>query len=253
MVRGSRKHVLDWTSRPEFPFEVAALLAGAECTLDDSANWLPRGHEQPDEAVLDTWGPTGAPGLTNWDDLADWWLVHRRSANRPNWDLVVRCRVRGRPGLALFEAKAHESELDRSGKKLAAGCSVHSRENHERIGAAIDEARAAYAHASPTVAISRDSHYQLSNRLAFSWKLAELGVPNVLVYLGFLGDVGIVDVGVPFRTEDHWRHAATSYVGAVFPPALIDVWHSFGKAETRLILRSRPVLSTSPPVGSCKV
>ena len=34
--------------------------------------------------------------------------------------------------------------------------------------------------------ISRDHHYQLSNRFAWSWKLATLGIPVVLVYLGFL-------------------------------------------------------------------
>ena len=35
------------------------------------------------------------------------------------------------------------------------------------------------------VCISHESHYQLANRLAFACKITSLGIPTVLVYLGF--------------------------------------------------------------------
>ena len=65
----------------------------------------------------------------------------------------------------------------------------------ENIGAALAEACDGLAQLGIATRISRDSHYQLSNRLAFTWKLATLGVPTVLVYLGFIGDEGIRDAG----------------------------------------------------------
>lgn len=246
-MRGSRKHVLDWTGSPEFKRELRDLLADTGCEVDGDSLWAPVGHESPDEAILDSWGPRAAPAMANWSELAKWWLVHRRGANRPNWDLVVSCSVRGQPGLVLFEAKAHESELDCSGKKLALDCSCNSRENHERIGQAIEEAQKSFKRLDDSVGISRDSHYQLSNRLAFSWKLSQMGVPNLLVYLGFIGDEGMAGAGrKPFQSQEHWEQVATTYLSSVFPSRLVDVWHSFGEAETRLILRSRQILELSP-------
>jgi hypothetical protein len=41
--------------------------------------------------------------------------------------------------------------------------------------------------------LSRDSHYQLTNRFAWAWKLASMGVPVVLGYLGFQGAAEMKD------------------------------------------------------------
>lgn len=68
--------------------------------------------------------------------------------------------------------------------------------------------------------ISRDSHYQFANRLGFAWKLASIGVPTVLVYLGFTGDDGIIDRGEPLRDADHWRTAecANYFINSGYEP-----------------------------------
>ena len=99
--------------------------------------------------------------------------------------------------MALVEAKAHENELDLAGKRLRPGGSARSAENHERIGRAIAEAATALDRIVPGVRMSRDSHYQIANRVAYSWKLASMGVPVLLVFLGFTEDNGIADVGPP--------------------------------------------------------
>lgn len=246
--RGSRKHVLDWTSRPTFCQELAELLAPAPVGLTPQALWMPRGHAEPLEARLETFGPRTMPESCAWERLRSWWLVHHEGANTPNWDLVMTAMVEGGPGLVLVEAKANVPELNSSGKGLAVDASAKSRANHARIGAAIDEARVAMSAMLPRIAISRDTHYQLSNRLAFMWRLASLGVPVVLVYLGFTGDAGITDAGPPFVDASHWRSVFSSHAQAVV---------SFGEAaETRLdcglapawfLVRSRPVLQSSPP------
>ena len=60
----------------------------------------------------------------------------------------------------------------------------------------------------PNVAISYTAHYQLANRLAFTWKLATLGIPTVLIYLGFIGDTGMKD---RFLSPTDWEQTFAAY------------------------------------------
>jgi hypothetical protein len=168
MNRGSRKHILDWTSRPDFLRQFADLIGLPECVIARPPVWQPRGYGKPEEARLEDCGAQFITGVDCWSDLASWWLRHRRGANKPNWDLVVACDLWGVPGLALVEAKAHERELDLGGKRLRPDRSDNSAENHERIGQAIAEASAALDLVVPGVRVSRDSHYQLANRVAYT-------------------------------------------------------------------------------------
>ena len=55
--------------------------------------------------------------------------------------------------------------------------------------------------------LSRDHHYQLSNRFAWSWKPASIGVPVVLLYLGFLNAQGTVGDGRLFPSGAEWTYA----------------------------------------------
>ncbi len=111
--------------------------------------------------------------------------------------------MEGRPGLILVEVKANVPELGVAGKLIAPDASKNSLENHERIGRAIAEARAGPSAHLPGIAISATSHYQPSNRLAFAWKLATLGIPTVLIHLGLTGDEGLQGVGAPFENDAH--------------------------------------------------
>lgn len=138
--------------------------------------------------------------------LRDWWLAVPRGARTPSWDLAATCRIRGERGLLLVEAKAHANELATAGKDLPNCDSRNSLMNHERIGEAIKEAANGLSLATGGGwAISRDDHYQISNRFAWSWKLATLGVPVVLVYLGFLNAVDVSDLGPPFGSARDWE------------------------------------------------
>ena len=93
MYRGSRKHVLDWTSRPEFLVELLQLVAPVDCRLTARSKWMPVGYRSPDEARLETFGPEVLADLTIWANLRKWWLVHERGANTPNWDIAVGCEI----------------------------------------------------------------------------------------------------------------------------------------------------------------
>lgn len=177
--RGSRFRCLLATSSPRV--EVARFLnclAPADFRVTEKHQWAPAGFLNPEEAKL------GESDIflsePNRKILQDWWLVNRRGANTPNWDLVSQCDYAGTPGLMLVEAKAHHGEFDDD------SCSATDQQNLNRIQGALAEASHAWNDILPGFSLSADSKYQLSNRFAFAWKIASLGVPVVLIYLGFL-------------------------------------------------------------------
>jgi hypothetical protein len=182
------------------------------------------------------------------ENLLEWWLTERRGANTPNWDLAASCRLAGKQGLVLIEAKAHEGELNWGPKLLDASATVASKANHRRIGQAIEEARVALDRVLPgTVAISRDGHYQLSNRIAYAWKLASLGVPVVLVYLGFVGDTYFKNDYL--RDADHWQRVMGGYMQGVMTHSMVGEPVCCGTTAFTLIVQSRtvqPSRSTQP-------
>jgi hypothetical protein len=248
MTRGSRKNVLDWTSQSRFLPEFLALVKPIECRVSASSIWQPIGHSAPREARLEHFSPAAIPGHVAWPTLRSWWLQHTAGANTPNWDIALSCEIEGRPGLILVEAKANVPELSSAGKSVTVNASQKSQSNHTHIANAIAEARDGLAALLPYVAIDRDRHYQLSNRLAFGWKLASLGIPTVLVYLGFTGDQGIRDVGMPIADDEHWQSCLREHLAPVCSPEVLDAPLHVGPARLWVLARSRPVLEESEPL-----
>ena len=244
--RGSRKHILDWTGRPDFAEELVSLLAPVRCRMTPTSTWMPRGRSAPAEARLSQFGPASLPSI-DWRELSTWWLKH--SGNTPNWDLALQCDVEGQPGLVLVEAKANVPELSAQGKRVANERSVRSDENHAHIGAAIAEAQRGLSAVLPGINIGHTSHYQLANRLAFGWKLATMGVPTVLLYTGFTGDEGIRDAGEPFADDAHWQAVFRAHLSDVCALCVLDVPLDLGVAKLWLLSRSTPVLRSSPARG----
>lgn len=245
--RGSRKHVLDWTGRDTFLSELQELLEPVPVTFSDRTRFMPRGYEAPEEALLNTFGPTWFLESPAWDELQNWWLKHPVGANTPNWDIAVGCEIEEQPAVILVEAKANWPELNTLGKSLAAYASWRSRENHEQIKRAIEEACAGWRKIDDRVSISRDSHYQLANRLAFTWKLATLGIPTVLLYLGFTGDEGIRDAGEPFADDADWQQPFRQYIDGTIPFDLFSRRLEIGSSSVWLLSRSLEILDPSPP------
>ncbi len=243
MNRGSKKHILDWTDRPEFCAELLQLAQPINVHISAPSLWMPQGYGSPQEARLESAGSGFLQDATTRQALRAWWLV--QNGNTPNWDIAARCEIGGKPGLVLVEAKAHVQELKSDGKKC--GPSEGSQANHKQIKKAIQEACAALCDTDPQSCISCDSCYQLANRLAFAWKLASLGIPTVLMYLGFIGDNGISNGGEPFRDETHWERIFAEYAHKTAPEALFEREIDCGAASTWFLVRSREVLTQSPP------
>ena len=132
----------------------------------------------------------------------------------------------------LVEAKAHAAELKRAGHGIA------NEQNLGRIRGAIDEAKAALGKFGSGWCLSCDSHYQLANRFAWSWKLASLGIPVVLVYLGFLNASEMADQGEPFRDTKAWERCVLGHSAGVVPPGVWEDGVDVSGTPLRAIIRS---------------
>lgn len=214
--------------------------------------WMPEGFKNINEAELHR-----APTLLDPEigrRLKDWWLaVPSGNPKTPNLDIASTCTVtadgQSKPGLLLVEAKAHEEELNGEtvGKRWDEGkASDGSRKNHGKIGEAIREASDGLSEdTSLEWNISRDQSYQMSNRFAWSWKLTELGVPVILVYLGFLN---ADEMPEPFFTPAAWERLVFSHSRPLFPEEVWDTaWTINGQTFVPLIRSAeRPYDEPSP-------
>jgi hypothetical protein len=227
--KGSRLRCLMATSVARA--DVAAFLTALvrpHATVTSADVWQPRGFLDGDEARL---GEAGAfLSAERREALTAWWLAVRKRANTPNWDIVSTCRMDGRQGLVLVEAKAHAGELHRDGK--GAG----NAQNDASISAAIAEANTALGGASAGWNLCADAHYQLCNRFAWAWKVASLGVPVVLVYLGFL-DAEEMANGV-LRSADEWRTCVLEHTRDFVPEKVWEQQQGGGAAGFVPLIRA---------------
>lgn len=223
--RGSkpRCHLLTHGSPEAVAARLTALVAQF-ASVAPCDSWMPQGFADIEEAQLHKAARLLLPAISA--RLGKWWLpADRQEARTPNFDIASTCTIDGVPGLLLVEAKAHETELvkEAAGRRLAADDSPGRKASHVTIGAAIDSARIGLEAATRLKwQISRDSHYQMSNRFAWSWKVAELGIPVVLVYLGFLKANDMSKPGeVPFADAGAWKAIVSSHSAPLFPA---EVW-----------------------------
>lgn len=224
--RGSkpRCHLLTHGTKDAVAARLTDLLApfGSVAPQD---RWMPLGFTEIEEAQLHK-ASYLLPDVTS-SQLGDWWLpAGRMGAMTPNLDIASTCTINGRPGLLLVEAKAHYAELDNesAGRRLKADDSEERKHSHSTIGAAIEAAnRGLRAATGLPCSISRDSHYQMANRFAWAWKLADLGVPVVLVYLGFLDAKEMTKPGeMPFANAEVWETHVRAHSAQLFPG---EVWN----------------------------
>lgn len=220
------------------PEEVAAALtalAAPFASVSPNDQWMPFGFADVQEAELNK-----APRLLSPDVramLGAWWLpANRQTARTPNFDIASTCSVDGVPGLMLVEAKAHAQELrkEESGRLLDANASENRRASHGSIGTAIADAAAGLSLATGAPChISRDTHYQMANRFAWAWKLTELGMPVVLVYLGFLNANEMHDISSPFTSHAEWQKLVKSHSAKLFD---VDPWERTWKCNGQALI-----------------
>ena len=172
--------------------------------------------------------------------LIDWWLAVPKGANLPNWDIASTCTIEDKRGLLLIEAKAHSQELVLAeASKSEPDDSNHSRENYKHIGAAIEQANNGLNNIVGGWSLSRDTHYQLCNRMAWSWKLATLGVPTVLIYLGFLNATEMKSKqSQSFDDANAWELSILHHAEGIVPKAAWNKKLDVGGTPMWLLIKS---------------
>jgi hypothetical protein len=197
----------------------------------------------------DRWMPLGfsnvlEPELDKADDLLDaakreqlrsWWLPENYPrARTPNFDIASTCLIGSKRGLLLIEAKAHINELRgeahgrrKTPRKARPGeveeTAEYREASHETIGRAIEWAREGFSIATGFPwGIDRDRCYQMSNRFAWAWRLMDLGIPVVLVYLGFLNASEMNDISPAFGSHEEWEREIRAHSANIVPPEIWD-------------------------------
>lgn len=223
-TRGSQPRCLRLTDGPrETVAQRLSALVAPVATVDAAQHrWLR-------EIQLDKTPELLSPALRK--QLNSWWLAVPNGATTPVWDIAATAEIDGRRGLLLVEAKAHSTELE-DRKRLESTASANSQRNHVQITACLREASDALNALHPGWQLSTESHYQLANRFAWAWKLAALGVPVVLVYLGFLHATEMADRGAPFADAAEWEQVVRGYSRGSVPE---DIWN------TRLLVGDVPM------------
>ena len=223
--QGSRKHILKLTDLSGSMDYVESLnpLLGRHASVTNDDKHEPVGTAQVNEYEVPDFCTKHCPDLFDLRQLEDWWLPKQPTGRRPKgatWDLLSTCSVGDKPGLLLVEAKAHENELGYQGKNIDRDiASDQSNINHDHIAVCLASVEDSLRQSGISVNIGVNSHYQLANRIAWAWKLADCGVPVVLLYLGFLGDTHFGD---HFKDADHWQRAMGAYMHGVIPKDLPD-------------------------------
>jgi hypothetical protein len=210
-LRGSRLRCLMFTTMPRKQVarcltEVVQPYGVVNATRDQ---WMPRGFLNPDEPKLGE--ATSFLSAEHRDILTGWWLAVADKANTPNWDVVSTCTIEDRQGLILIEAKAHGAELSGAGKTAG------NEKNDRSIRAAILQANEGLNQLNTGWNLNADTHYQLCNRFAWGWKITSLGVPVILVYLGFLNVDEMADKGQPFQSVIEWADTIRRHAHGIVP------------------------------------
>jgi hypothetical protein len=240
---GSRRDVLLLLDSPNYVEALSSALAGAGTLISTGDVYRPMGAADDMEYELPEFSREYLDGRFEYRQIAEpaWWIVKRNAGVRtPNFDLISTATICGMSGVLLVEAKAHHGELETCGKSFKSSSSL---ENHQKIGASIELANRALNAIAPGFKLNRDAFYQVSNRIAWGWRLASLGVPVTVLYLGFVQD--------PFWPKDQfesnedWMRAARSYLGNVVPVDVLG--RRLQCSERGSLLISAAALPATPP------
>ena len=218
-LKGSKKCVLEFINLKNFLTILNSLVQSTGAVITPKDKWVPFLKNDKEAELKDFLSQHFDPkhGL----NIRNWWLaVSTPQTRTPNWDLVSTCKINNKMGILLVEAKAHRHELEKGGKPE--NVSNNSKANHERIRSAIGEANKSINEVIEGVSISIDNCYQLSNRVAHAWWLANQGIPSVLLYLGFLNVEDMRNKYKIFETAEEWEKCFIAHAKIIGVDNLID-------------------------------
>ena len=185
-----------WVSSKDFLLELQNLLQPVPIAFDGahfgSEHYWPNKNHKSEKAIAD-------------HTIQRWWKPN--TGKNPTWDVMIEAKIAHQnaivDALILIEAKGHHDEMSAQGKEIPSPTEVKKTENHRQIQKAIKEAERGWKALDSKVCLSETEHYQLANRMAHAWKVAEQGTPVVLVYLGLLNEAPAGKK--PFVSAEDWN------------------------------------------------
>lgn len=234
--KGSSKLLLDWTNQPKDKFVAALnnLMQMPDVKIGPEDWWCPDHDQHPKECQTGEL-PQGVLTESIQKKVHLWWLPQGQERNTPNWDFISSATIAEKSGLVIMEAKSHRHEFDTGAKRLNKGASIQSQQNHRHIQQAIAQANNDLQSRYPAIHITIDRHYQLANRIAYVWKFATLGIPVVLIFLGFIKDT---EMDGYFQDKSDWTACMNNYIDGVFPSELLEKDIKCPPSFFRLLIRS---------------
>jgi len=240
--------MLDYVASPKFHESLNSLLEGTGAVVADNAPSSPSATDCGERSVEGYLKRNQGLGLPV--PAPDWWTPFGGKA--PTWDLLCPITFTGTLGLLIVECKAHQSEMVQSRRTLKlAEMSISSFRNHVSIARKLLDANCALDRLGfGRYALSLSVAYQLSNRIAYLHHLASLGVPTVLMYLGWLRSPDCRGAR-PFQDHAAWNDAVTFQFEKIGPRAFLETSHT-SRASFQMIVRSLPVSEFDRQQGSTR-
>jgi hypothetical protein len=236
--KGSKRAMLEFIGSPNFISNMNNLLKDVGTDISKIDSWLPTGFHSGKEGELKDFLKEHF-NLQLATNIKKWWL--HNNGRTPNWDLISTCTINGERGILLVEAKAHVDELKKENKGKPFNertSSEKSKLNHKQIALAIEEANIGINKVISGLSISRNNCYQLSNRIAHAWWLANKGIPVVLLYLGFLNSDDMRDKYKVFNTDLEWKDCFKEHAKIVAAHSLINKTVNCGESSFVMLSRS---------------
>tara|TARA_E500000305_G_C3965728_1_gene209394 strand:- start:135 stop:869 length:735 start_codon:yes stop_codon:yes gene_type:complete len=232
--KGSQKHILSLVKSPKL---INSLIKDTKFRLAGMPHLVPTGDEKDGakEMSLETY--LDQYPLTDLNPIKkNWWV---QKGKRPTWDLLAHLTGDQKSGILLVEAKANEAE-----RKSFPKFNNYASDNQASIRKRFEETRIALfglhrkrIHFDPE---SNSGHYQLINRLAYSFHLAGMGYHVILLYLGFLNDP---DRNDKFLNDAHWQRAIGGCLEGTVSHRFPENVHRIGNAggTLKMLIRSLDV------------
>ena len=204
------KDIQDWATKYNFERQLLKILAEAGVNINSVIYHLPNKNNVR-EVILENEDYRLFQNHKTHNKVLDWLNGNKDIGRMPKWDIAASCQIEDKNGLILIQAITHEEEFNADDKCEATG------ENRKGIMKAIEECNKDLNLRLDThVKLSITSNYQLSNHIAYAWKLANLGIPTVLLYLGYIGD----NKNYPnnyIKDHDHWMRILGCFMKGVLP------------------------------------
>ena len=227
------------------PDQVAGRLTGLIepwGSVSEKDCWMPEGYCRTDEPELHD-ETSILPDSEDYLCIRNWWFKKFTGGfqTSPSFDIASTCTIGNNKGILLVEAKAHTKELrkEEKGKPIKANPTDGERQNHDHIGQAIAWANGPLSDTTPFKwMLSRDHHYQMSNRFACACKLTEMGYPVIIIYLGFLNaeEMRRGKTDTPFQSHSEWESEVKNHSQPLFSGEIWEqCWKVHGKPLIPLI------------------